>query len=589
MREYTDLSSGWKVYAEDTVNNVKYEESTAKLPFIHKAEELTVITLTNSWTVPEKHDGETVYIEFRQVSGLTDVYCNGELLGSHATVSTLFRFKLTEEAKAGETFDIQADVSPFARPDGFFIFGQVRILTVSKSHFELDDHSSSGVFITADTSKPAAAVHIRSKITNPNNYDVISFTVTDAAGEVVASATQKPTGEETVLEIADPQYWGGQKDAHMYTLKAALVRDTTILDSLEIPFGIKELTISEDRFLRLNGLKLPLNGIELSNCRSIKTDKVLFDLMDANSIITGMIPSKTDLLAAADKSGTVFWYDLPYTGTDRDMDELREFLRQNYNHPSLSFVCCSGFADEAYVRRFKKICKEEGPGVFTAMQFDLKSAEFLPKELPDVVAITIKGKDPDDNFMEIRSRFDEIKKTNTETSFALFAYAPKIGENIVEYADAEESAAKISENALCAWHERLWNTFCREKSVIGFFAGVLTDAPEHPDTMGLISADREYIRDVFWFYKSQFSANEFVKICAADLLQTDKKKIDIKCYTNTQPLRILVNGETKKKYVPEEVYDGVYVFRKIALKNRTNIIEVSSGDQFDRAEIRYGK
>ena len=39
----------------------------------------------------------------------------------------------------------------------------------------------------------------------------------------------------------------------------------------------------------------------------------------------------------------------------------------------------------------------------------------------------------------------------------------------------------------------------------------------------------------------------------------------------------------------EEIYNGVYVFRKIPLKNRTNIIEVSSGDQFDRAEIEYGK
>lgn len=581
MRSYTDLSKAWSVRAQAADTEIKYEEIKTDLPFIHSAAEIKEATFSNEWTVPSDMEGETVYIEFRQVSGDVSVYSGGALVCRHNTLSTRFRVRLTQNAVPGEKFQIKAVVVPAARADGNFIFGTVSLITVSHSHFDLDDDGTNGIYLDINTDKPTAQVRVKAKVEYPNNYDVLSFTIINSNGESICTKTQKPTEGESILEIPSPEYWGGQKDASMYTLKASLVRDATILDMLEIPFGIKELVIEKDRFLRLNGIKLPLNGIALSNCSHIKTDRILFDLLDANSLIADSIPSKTDLLEVCDKSGTVFWYDLPYTGTDRDMDELREFLKQNYNHPSLAFACCSGFADSEYFKRFRKICRDCGTNVFTAMKFDIRSAAFLPDELPDVIAITVKGGNGDENFFDVKSRFDELNKAHPETSFALFAYPPA--------PDETADGKKADENALCTWHERLWNTFCREKSIIGYFAGYLSDAPEHKDSPGLVSTDREHIKDVFWFYKSQFSANEFVKICAGDLIVSDKKYIDIKCYTNTSPLRILVNGETKRRYRHDEIYNGVFVFRRIPLKNRTNIIEVSSGDQFDRAEINYEK
>lgn len=581
MREYTDLSREWNVFAEDGNQGTRYEEITTRLPFIHKAADFTEITFRKKLTVPEKYEGKTLYLEFRQVSGLARVYVNDALLITHETVSTLFRIPLTDAAVYGEEFSVRAEVFPFARSDGNFIFGAVRLLSVDRSHFDLDDDGTDGVFIDVNTDKASAEITVRTKVIHPNNYDILSFGITNSAGETVCTKTVRPTDGAAVLSIPSPMYWGGQKDAEMYCLKASIIRDTSVLDCVEIPFGIKDLVIAEDKFLRLNGIKLPLNGIELANCSYIKTDKVLFDLLDANTLITDMMPSKTDLLSVCDRSGTILWYELPYSGGDRDMEELREFLRQNYNHPSLAFVCCSNLADEAYFRRFKKVCRDFGHNVYTAMKFEIRSAAFLPEELPDVIAITIHGKNEEDNFLEIRNRLDDIRKAHSETSFALFAYAP--------CASGKTESGKFPEDALCLWHERLWNTFCREKTIIGLFAGLLSDSAEHPESMGLVSIDRQYLRDAFWFYKSQFSANEFVKICAADLSNSGQKKIDIKCYTNTSPLRILVNGDTKKKYKAEEIYNGVYVFRKIPLKNRTNIIEVSSGDQFDRAEIEYGK
>ena len=403
----------------------------------------------------------------------------------------------------------------------------------------------------------------------------------NSAGELVASKTEKPTGADTVIRLPSAALWGGQKDAHLYMLKVALVRDTAVLDNLEIPFGVRSFAIGDDKFFRVNGLKLPLNGVSLSDCSHLKTDKLLLDMIDVNALAADSLPAKTDLLYECDKSGTVFWFDLPYTGRDADFEDLRDFLRQNRNHPSLAFVCCDGRADADYVSKFLTVCKVCAPEVFTALERDIADTAPLPEELPDVIAVTVKGTAPDDDFVTMKGRFEDMKEACPAVSFALFAQAP--------HAAANENDPGISENDLCVWHERMWNTFCRDKSVIGFFAGHLTDTKEGEGSSGLVTYDRRYIKDAFWFYKAQFSAAAFVKLCAADIATVHEKKIDVKCYTNTPPVTLTVDGSDKNRYESEELYDGVYMFRKVTLKNKVSTLTAAAGDQTDSAQVAFEK
>ena len=584
MRELSDFCGGWMMSAENTEQEKHYDDSVVNLPFIHSAAAFTDIVFTNSFTATEKLEGETVYLEFRQVSGAVKVYRGETLLGEHDGMVSAFRVKLTDEAHAGETFEIRAEVRPRGRSDGNFIFGRVTVVSVSRSHFDLDDCGGPGVYIAADVTDEKAQLRIRTKIANPNNYDVVSFSVETDAGLPVASKTEKPTEADTVIDLPLPELWGGQKDAHLYVLKAALVRDTTVLDNMEIPFGVKTFEIQEDKFFRVNGLKLPLNGVTLSDCSHLKTDKVLLEMLDANAVATDSLPAKADLLNECDRNGTVVWFDLPYTGEEADFDDLRDFLQQNRNHPSLAFVCCNEAADAAYAARFLAVCRENAPDVFTALRRGIADPSPLPEELPDVIAVAIKGESAADDFTALRGRFEDLKAACPDASFALFASAPdgkRTGEN------GEETV--MSENDLCVWHEKLWNVFYRDKSTIGFFAGQLTDAKGGAGSAGLVTYDRRYIREPFWFYKSQFSATAFVKICAADLAKVNVKKPDIKCYTNTPPVTLTVDGNAKRPYKGEELYDGVYLFRKVALKNRVSTVEAAAGDQKDTAKITFEK
>lgn len=579
MREWSDFNNGWMMSAENKEQEKKFDDSMVHLPFIHKADDFTDLVFTNSFSATDKLEGETLYLEFRQVSGAVKVWNGETVLGEHTGMAAAFRIKLTDAAKAGESFDLRIEVSPRSRSDGSFIFGKVAVLSVGRSHFDLDD-GGPGVALSTRVTNGAAELHIRTRIVNPNNYDVVSFSVETEAGVPVASKTEKPTGADTVIILPAPELWGGQKDAHLYVLKAALVRDTLVLDNLELPFGVKTFSIEEDKYFRVNGLKLPLNGVMLSDCSHLKTDKVLLEMLDVNAIAADSLPAKTDLLYECDRSGTVVWFDMPYSGEETDFDDLREFLRQNRHHPSLAFICCAAEADADYADRFLRVCREAAPDVFTALRRGIADPSPLPQDLPDVVAVTVRGESVEDDFTALKGRYEDLKNANPNAAFALFTNAP----------DAKKPDGELlSENDLCVWHEKLWNVFSRDKSAVGFFAGQLTDAKQEAGSAGLVSYDRQYIKEAFWFYKSQFSATAFVKLCAAELATVSEKKIDVKCYTNTPPVTLTVNGDEKHKHTGEELCDGVYIFRKVALKGKANTLEVSAADRKDSAQINFEK
>ena len=174
MRELTDFCGNWLMSAENTVLDRQFDESVVNLPFIHNASAFTDITFSNSFTVTEKLAGETVYLEFRQVSGAVKIYNGETLLGEHDGLTASFRFKLTDAAAAGERFDIRAEVKPRGRSDGNFIFGKVTVLSVNRSHFDLSDCGGPGVYIVSDTARDEAEIRVKAKVTNPNNYDVVS-------------------------------------------------------------------------------------------------------------------------------------------------------------------------------------------------------------------------------------------------------------------------------------------------------------------------------------------------------------------------------------------------------------------------------
>ena len=138
MREWSDFSNGWKMSALNTEQEKQYDESVVQLPYIHEAADFTDLVFTNRFSATDKLEGETLYLEFRQVSVTVKVWNGGTPLGERTGMVSSFRVKLTDAAKAGEVFEIRAEVKPRGRSDGSFIFGRVGVLSTGRSHFDLD-------------------------------------------------------------------------------------------------------------------------------------------------------------------------------------------------------------------------------------------------------------------------------------------------------------------------------------------------------------------------------------------------------------------------------------------------------------------
>lgn len=570
MRKYIELNKKWFFSAMETQEGKPFDDSLVDLPFLHKIDTMPECTLAAKWTPLEEDDGKTVYLQIKQLTAFADIYVGDKLLATHTPSDSTFTTLVTLEAHMGETVEIFLKLRPAARPDGFFVFAGASLITADSSHFEMSG-CGKGIIISSEIADSKANVSIQTNIIRPNNYDVVSYVVSDMKDIPIFTKTCKPTSPDVEFTVDCPELWEGQSGAYLYKVKVSLLRDSQCLDEIEVHFGIRDFQVKPDGFLYLNGFKLPLNGVELTDCSSVKNDLSNLKKLDANTLVSSFIPTKTDLVGFCDKEGLFFWYALPYSGDmECDMNALKEFLLSYRNSPSLMACVCSERADGEYFTEFCKICNNITPLVIPVLSKSIESAVADIPENAKTVMLTLPFKEDSEAFMGINVRFSELTEKYPEICFAV--------------APARLMKGDIDYTRFNDWHIRMWNTFCRQKGVFAYFAGPLSESRPPEAKRGLTSADRFDLYDIFWFYKAQFSSEGFIKLCSENEPSPDMKSADVKCITNCDNIRILINGKDKK-YNAEKVCDGVYVFRDIKLRKGINTLEVSAADECDYMEI----
>ncbi len=571
MRNITDFSNGWLFSAAANDGEEKaFSDTLIKLPFFHTISSMPVCSFTKTWNACESDEGKTVYIEFSQISGEAEIFCNDALIASADRITHKRRYRLISEAQPGNEYKVKINIRPFSRGDGLFAFTGVNIITLDSSHFDMLSPGD-GMYITSLLNDNKAKINVKTEVIRPNNYDVVAYTVLNSSGYEVASATAKPTSPDTEIIIDSPDLWEGQSGAAVYTLKAELKRDSRVLDEISSGFGIREISIDDDGFFRLNGFRLPLDGAGLTDCSAVKSDTENLHHLDGNALIAQMLPTKTNLLTFCDKEGIVFWYCPAFSGNrEYDMKVFREFLITYRNHPSLAFAVCPPEADEEYFEEFRKTAEEYAPEIICAAR---QNIDCSPGDIPDaakLVLLDIPFSTRPDSYISFSGRLAGLQEKHPGKSFAVYASSPLKSE-----CGMKESAEH---------HIRLWQTFFRQKGITAYFGGLLTDERNGDARRGLVSEDRTELYDAFWFYKSQFSSEGFIKITDPDICETSDKHIDLRCITNRTNLRLLVNGKDKK-YKAEKLSDNIYVFRQLKLKPDRNLFEVSADDECDSIEI----
>lgn len=372
----------------------------------------------------EKSPDCEFYIEFLGVNSVSDVYVNGRFMGQHRGGYTLFRYNITDALIDGKnTLLVCADNSPF--PDvnpleaDFTFFGgiyrEVNLITVSKTHFDLDDFGSEGIKLSYENSpaiRDCAALEVSAKtagadsncrvhiaVSIPSEFDACpGIDRTDFAvdsvisekGETVAEKEAAVVGNEVkcVLGINRPHLWNGRKDPFRYKVVCTLYKGDEAVDRVEKYIGFRYFSIRPRKGFLLNGESYPLRGVnrhqdrkDMGNAITYKEhdeDFAMIYEIGANAIRLAHYPHHPRFYEQCDRYGLLVWAEIPFVNqigglkesglpTDTVIDpdvtarqlenaelQMRELISQQCHRPS---IFCWSMSNEV-MRKYGKTAAE---------------------------------------------------------------------------------------------------------------------------------------------------------------------------------------------------------------------------------------
>jgi beta-galactosidase len=612
---------------------------------------------------PQAEPGMRQYLDFAAVGNIADVWVNGTHVGTHKGAFSRFRFDVTDAWKPGEVnlIAVRADnskpavgsttehVIPLA--GDFFIHGgiyrQVALVTAREAGIDLLDHGGPGVYARAsEISADKAVVDVRTRLRNfgSKGWFALDITVTDASGKNVARSIETvrlqsgPEEFKRALTIKTPRLWNGTADPYLYSVTVALTNGRKELDSVTQPLGIRSFSVDAEKGFFLNGEYLKLHGVSRHQDRLGKgwslspadhaEDMALIAEMGGNSVRQGHYQHADEWSDEADKAGMVVWAELPYVGAPslsggKGSDELwanaeqqlRELIRQNYNHPSIMMWSIGNEVDSAkafgatgqdpspidLLRRLEEVAKEEDasrPTIFADFSEDLDS--FGEKRQPmtgvaDMIAYNrypgwyyLKGPGAD---QALGAMMDKLHDRHPAIPIGISEYGA--GSGLTQFSDNPLSGFVSSagrpqpEEYATFVHEMLWPVIAERDWLFGSWVwnmfDFVSDIRNEGDsvdinTKGLVSMDRNVKKDAFYFYKAAWSKEPMIHLAGKRYEKRSYPVMDVKAYTNQAKASLFVNGDEIGEV---ECPNNTCVWRDVRLVPGENRAEVRSGELSD--------
>lgn len=318
-------------------------------------------------------EGKRIFLRFEGVGTNTEVYINDKLVGTHQGGYSAFACEITRAVKYGQENEILVKADNTARPDvipvnhslfGVYggIYRPVWMIVTEQNNITVTDCASSGVYITQkNVSKSSADVAVKVKLDNGSLAPadlVLENTLYTREGKKVASNRQKleltPQGTQTYVsnfKVSKPHLWQGRKDPYLYKVVSTLMADGKEIDKVTQPLGLRKFEIVAGKGFYLNGEKYPMYGVtrhqDWEGLGSALTNKEhdfdLEQIMDvgATTVRFAHYQQSDYLYSRCDSLGLVIWAEIPFvnrvTGHEAEnaQSQLRELIRQNFNHPSI--------------------------------------------------------------------------------------------------------------------------------------------------------------------------------------------------------------------------------------------------------------
>jgi beta-galactosidase len=544
--------------------------------------------------------GRRLYLVFDGASLMADVYVNGVHLGNHRGGFARFVFDATAALKAGtdNVVAVRVDNGDLGIPptsSDFTIFGGlyrgVSLLATDPVQVSATDTGSPGVFIEQhDVSAASAGIVVRAELVNhgpmPRLVDV-RVSVLDASRDAVADATFRTqlvpgASYEVVkpLKVAAPHLWGARADPYLYTVRvelrpvAANGAKGSLSDAVEQPLGIRSFSVDPDRGFLLNGKYLNLCGFNrhqdrpdkgwaISDADEAEDFAILLD-SGATAVRTSHYQQSETWYQRCDRAGIVVWTEIPNWQTGRDTPEymesdkqqLRELIRQNFNHPSVFFWGVGnetgGPAADALAAAGAAVAREEDPDRLSTYASNHDASD-TKNWHTDVVAFNRYYGWYGGGIADFEPWLERTRADYPRGRFGMSEFGA--GASIFQHAEnpprPEARGPWHPEEYQNLVHEAYWSALRDKPYVWGKFIWCLFDFAsdgrnegDHAgrNDKGLVTYDRKVKKDAFFYYKANWRAEPVLHVTSCRFTERTQAVTEVKVYSNAPAVALEVNG-----------------------------------------------
>ncbi|MGN6270984.1 MAG: glycoside hydrolase family 2 TIM barrel-domain containing protein [Sphingomonas sp.] len=622
------------------------------------------------FTTPADAAGREAWLQFDAASIVADVWLNGQHLGRHSGAFARFRFDATQalspkgdnllvvrvdnsrpDAPGSPTTDVPPMSGDFPMYGG--LYRPVSLVLTDPAHIAMRDWGGPGVYAqTLKVAGKTASIALTTRLENDRRASVpltVEASILDRDGHVVARAAEHRTlaagtsGKVAQkLTVADAHLWNGVADPYLYTVRVDL-RDAHggVIDSVSQPLGIRTFHIDPNKGFFLNGRHVDLHGVSRHQDRpgkgwaidnaDIDEDFALIKELGANTVRLAHYQHAQRAYDDADRDGIVAWAEIPLVDRSAPAgqvetppafarnagQQLRELIRQNYNHPS---IIVWSIANEVNLQAAKGKGASHARPLLEALQREVHAEDpsrpatladccgSIPSEarpgLDTVAGITdvigfnryygwyssnVHALAPDLKRLHTLYPNEPISISEYGAGGALTQHTddPRGGpiaafgrphpEEFQSYI-LEETWKQIAETPFL-WASWVWNLtdFSNEERT----EGDLTDTNDK----GLVTFDRKTKKDAFYFFKANWSRSPFVHLTGRRYVDRPYPVLDVKAYSNLPRVRLSLNGRDLG-FAPCRM--GICLWHDVRLDHGVNRLEASgAGAAPDAIEWRF--
>ena len=624
MREIISLNENW------TLSFPKGDHATEQVNLPHTWNAVdgndgngsylrTTGVYTRTFTAPKQpREGGRTYVEVLAAALNSTVKVNGQVATTHEGGFSIFRADVTDLCHEGDnelTIEVSNEDTPSMYPSSadFTFYGGlyrgVNLISVPNAHFDLDYYGGPGMMVTpVPTEDGGANFTIKSFVTNPADDLTVMYSIEDCFGREAASAVRGSADTEVTIYVPDAQLWS-MDEPNLYTVVATLQRNNEEVDEIAANVGVRSFKVTPDEGFSINGVPTPLRGVSRHQDRVFEgnaltaeehyDDAMLIKELGANTIRLAHYQHSQDFYDACDEIGFAVWAEIPFISVFKKgegahkhvMEEMKELIIQNYNHPSIMFwgisneILIGGISQELVDTHhdLEKLCKELDPTRLTTIAHVSTTPVNGPMHhITDLESynhyfgwyggqMEQNGPWLDQFHAEHPDICIGISEYGCEGIINWHSNTPQCKDYTEEYqALYHEHMAQVFEDRPWVWASHVWNMFdfgCAARNEGGVSGR---------NNKGLITMDRKTKKDSYFVYQAYWTQTPMIHIAGRRHAQRAGETTEIKVYSNQDTVVLYVNG----KEVGQQTAHRVFKFNA-ALNDGFNTIVAVAGDVKD--------